>query len=297
MELHFIFNPCACHGKSIHLMNRVERYLKWHKIKYNMHRTQYAGHATEIAAKLTANKNRKVHIFSIGGDGTANEVLNGIDNFENTIMSIIPAGSGNDFVKNFKADYKDPIRTLKRQLENESKWKYTDFIDVNDKVRCINVLGCGIDTDILERYNAKKWFSARTRYKMATIEKVLVFSVHDVSFKKDNNKGFIDREVIVFLVGNGNVFGGSIITNEHSKIDDGLLTITYLRKFPRAKTIPYMTFMLKHGVYKMRTANWFHCKELVLKMKRPVYQVDGQLKTDTNVLKIKCVTKKLKFVA
>ena len=297
MERHIIFNPCANHGKSCHLMNRLEKYMRHNDIKYHLHATQYAGHATDIAHDLTYKKNRKIHIISVGGDGTANEVLNGIVNFENVILSIVPAGSGNDFCKNFKVDYSDPVYTLKRQLENEKKWKFIDFIDVNKRVRSLNIMGCGIDTDILERYNAKKWFSPKVRYKMATIEKVLNFNLHEVSFKKDNNEGFNTRHVLVFVVCNGTIFGGSIRASHHAKIDDGLLTVTYVRNFNRIKMLPYMQQMLSKGVDSLKTASWFHCKKLVLKMRRPLYQTDGQLKTDTNVLKISVVPKKLKYVA
>ena len=298
MELHIIFNPLANHGKAPHLMSRLERYMKHKNIKYRLHATQYASHATDIARELTADKKRKLHIVSVGGDGTANEILNGIMHFENLIFSIVPAGSGNDFIKNFKFDYSDPVETLKRQIENQNKWRYIDFIDVNNgKVRSLNVLGCGIDTDILERYNSKKWFSPKYRYKMATIEKALNFNVHDVSYKKDNNKIYLDREILVVEICNGKYFGGSLIASNYAKVDDGFLTVSYVRNFNRIKTIPYMQHMLKFGIDKLRSSNWFHCKQIILKMKRPVYQVDGQLKTDTNTLKIKCVSNKLKFVA
>ena len=298
MELHIIFNPTANHGKSVHLMKRLERYLRHHKIKYYFHATQYVGHATDIAHMLTSKKDRKIHLFAVGGDGTANEVLNGIINFDNLLFSIIPAGSGNDFIDNFKEDYSDVVDTLKRQIENRKKWRYIDFIDVNDsKVRCLNVLGFGIDTEIIERYNSKKWFSPKYRYKMATIAKAINFNVHDVSFKKDRNNIYMDREIIIFVVCNGRKFGGGLIASNHAEIDDGKLTISYVRKFERIKTIPYMQKMLKVGIDKLKTSNWFDCKSLVLKMRRPIYQVDGQLKTDTNVLEIKVVHNKLKYVA
>ena len=157
MELHIIFNPCANHGKAPHLMKRLERYMKHNHIKYYLHATQYATHATDIARDLTSKPGGKIHIMSVGGDGTANEILNGIVNFDNLIFSIIPAGSGNDFIKNFSESYADPVDVLQRQIDNEKNAKYIDFIDVNNgKVRALNVLGCGIDTDILERYNSKK---------------------------------------------------------------------------------------------------------------------------------------------
>ena len=132
---------------------------------------------------------------------------------------------------------------------------------------------------------------------MATIQKCLNFSIHDIDFKKYSNKGFIHRQTLIFCVCNGTRIGGGIKCSNHARVDDGYLTCTYIRKFERVRLIPYMKRMLKYGIDKVKTANKFNCKKICLKLQRPLYEVDGQLKKDTNILKITIVSKKLKFVA
>ena len=90
---------------------------------------------------------------------------------------------------------------------------------------------------------------------MATIEKALNFNIHDVSYKKDTNKIFLDREVLVLEVCNGKYFGGSLIASNYALVDDGVLTVSYVRKFDRVKTLPYMQQMLKFGIDKLRSSN------------------------------------------
>ena len=64
---------------------------------YVIHYTKGKEDATEIVKQYTNNLEETI-IYSVGGDGTLNEVVNGIAN-SNKILGIIPAGSGNDFVR------------------------------------------------------------------------------------------------------------------------------------------------------------------------------------------------------
>ena len=92
-----IVNPIGGKGKSLKALKEAEEVLKAHGALYTVHNTEYAGHATEIARELSRKPDTKLIVM--GGDGSFNEVLNGIENFDNVTLGIVACGTGNDFIR------------------------------------------------------------------------------------------------------------------------------------------------------------------------------------------------------
>lgn len=100
--LYFIVNHTSATGKCRNVLKKVIERLSEKGEQYKLFKTKYEGHASEIAEKLSKLPDEKITIIVIGGDGTINEVLNGISDFEKVRLGIIPAGSGNDFARGHK---------------------------------------------------------------------------------------------------------------------------------------------------------------------------------------------------
>jgi diacylglycerol kinase family enzyme len=118
------------------------------------------------------SKNQPITIICLGGDGTLSEIVNGIQNFDIVTLGVIPSGSGNDFVTATKIPSDDPINALKFALTAQSR--KINFINVNNK-RAINVVGFGLDTEVLKFYYKLKVLPNKMRYKLATVIKTLFF--------------------------------------------------------------------------------------------------------------------------
>ena len=174
IEIHFIVNPISNNSKCNEYFEKVETFLKNSHIKHFVHKTEYKAHAIKLAAEISS-LGKPVHIIATGGDGTLNEVVNGIKNFDNTYLSVLPSGSGNDFSSNFeKISQTDPIVNIKRMIKQQDT--KVDFLVVNDKKRCINAIGAGIVPNVIKKYLSYKHFSQKTKYKLATISKSLFFN-------------------------------------------------------------------------------------------------------------------------
>ena len=106
----FIVNPAAGTGFSLSVMQKLEETLSAENIEYRVFRTERPGHATQIAAEL-ASESDIAAVVSVGGDGTAGEVAAGLTGTGKT-MGIIPAGTGNDFIKSAGIPM-DPSEALK----------------------------------------------------------------------------------------------------------------------------------------------------------------------------------------
>ena len=94
----FIINLHSRTGKSQAIWESLEKILKEEGVSYNVHITEYVGHATEIARELTQDGTYRFLVVG-GGDGTVNEVLNGICDFSCVTFGYLPLGSANDFAR------------------------------------------------------------------------------------------------------------------------------------------------------------------------------------------------------
>lgn len=294
MEMHFIFNPTSNNKKAAQHFLDVEQFLKHSKHKYFVHKTKYPLHAVKIVNSITS-KHKPVHIISVGGDGTLNEVLNGIKDFENTYLSVLPFGSGNDFTLNFKEiSQTDQIANLKRIFNQKST--YIDFIEVNNKFRCINAIGAGIVPNIIKKYLSYKHFSQKTKYSLATISKSLFFSVHDIKYSVDHGKTWKENKAISFSIANGRTVGGGIKLIPSALVNDGYITVSLIKKFNRLFTVYNLCKIMKGKTSTISTYQGFKCKELLVKLDKKLYDIDGDIHEDTNKLSVKIISKKLKFI-
>ncbi len=98
-----IVNPSARSGNGKNIYSRFETICKERGIAYKVVFTKGPGHAMSVARRLSSLRgeagNGPVNIIVMGGDGTLNEVISGIKNFDNVRLGVVPIGSGNDFVR------------------------------------------------------------------------------------------------------------------------------------------------------------------------------------------------------
>ena len=198
-----IFNPVA--GKKLAFKNLeiVTRILDARGIEYKLYKTGGIHDAEYIARKLTRSGD-VTDIIVFGGDGTLNEVLNGISFPHLCNLGLIPCGTGNDFAANMQIPL-DPKEAILRILENEAK--PVDYIEVSG-TRCMNVSGLGIDVDVLERCQRGK-MRGKMKYLLSLLTSLFTFKGIDVSIEKENGETE-ERKVLICATCNGAVFGGGI---------------------------------------------------------------------------------------
>lgn len=213
--LDIVFNPKAAKGRAERALKKVEKKLTDANIAYRVHKTHYQRHATEVTKELIAAGAQTV--IAMGGDGTINEVLNGFSDFENVNMGIIPCGSGNDFAGCIKLPLK-PEEALDIILNGEAK--PTDYMDCSG-VRGINIIGTGIDVDVLKRYKKGKIFRGKVQYMLSLI--VSLFKFKDYRLSVSYNGKTEDRKALVACACNGRMLGGGIKICPIAVPDDGFM--------------------------------------------------------------------------
>ena len=110
--LYFIVNEKSKSGNAKQIWKDIEEVLKVRNVSYQVFVSEYRGRAGKLAGEICAMDDDDICLVAVGGDGTANEVINGITDFEKVRLGVIPTGSGNDFGRNLNLP-KTPKESLK----------------------------------------------------------------------------------------------------------------------------------------------------------------------------------------
>lgn len=207
-------------------------------------------HGDGIAlAKRGAAQGRKF-IIACGGDGTINEVANGILESNSEIeLGILPSGTGGDFRKTlgFSTEIRENARTLR-----EGKTKKIDVGRVtfqnfaNEKVSryFLNVASFGLSASIIENVKsttALKWLPhdlirGKASFALSTLQEVLALEFKTVRVKMDETEEK-HLNTINFCVCNSRFFGGGMKIAPNAKINDGFFDIVNIGDIKTARIL------------------------------------------------------------
>ena len=274
---HIIVNPEGGKGKSLKALAKVEQILKDKNVEYVVHKTERPGHATEITRELSKEPN--TNIIMMGGDGSFNEILNGVENFDNVTLGIVPCGSGNDFIK--KSGH--PLDTEKAlEVVLNGNVEYCDYIQLDDR-RCLNVLGGGMDVDVLLNYATRKHGPAKVRYYMSLFHVLAHARFHHLRLTVDDGEP-MERSVFMIGVGNGGIIGGGIPICPSADPYDGELSIVVVNEMKKSKILVELPGFLSAKHVKKPYTEVFSGKKLRLEvLDDSKFEVDGEIFDGTDV--------------
>ena len=212
MKYTFIVNPNSKSGKGREIWDNVHEELEKREVDYEYVYTIKPKHAIKIAEEIT-NDGLEHCIVIVGGDGTINEVINGITNLDKTTIGYIPTGSGNDFARGMKLE-KDPVKALDKILEG-SNIKKTDIGVINREGRIRRFMvstGIGYDAAICHQVSVSKYKRILNKLHLGKLS--YVFVALNRLFKDDTVKAEIqidDEEAIKLR----NTFFVSVMNNPY----------------------------------------------------------------------------------
>ncbi len=178
--------------------------------------TDLDGDATKATRRLDATFS---DVIIIGGDGTINEAVNGLA--YDIPVSIIPAGTGNDFTKNITLG-----KTQEEVFQTavDGKVTRTDLGKCNERL-FLNGVGIGFDGQIVEDMASKRvpLLKGHAAYYYHVLRILGSYKVKPFDFDVDGKP--LKKDLILLTIGNGTTFGGGFKLMPEAKIDDGLLEV------------------------------------------------------------------------
>lgn len=283
----FVVNPKSGDTRDAGtFIKNVSEYFENKKDDFKIEFTEFTGHATKIAEKYI---NDDVRIYSTGGDGTLNEIVNGIIGTSIPI-GVIPSGSGNDFIKSLDYPKKPNFDDLVF-----GKTKLIDAAKINDRY-FINIASIGIDAEINKIASEIKSVYVPNKFKyIAAIGKsVFKYKSKKVKIIFENEEIYEDVTMITFC--NGKFYGGGIGINSDGKIDDGKLEFYYVTKASAFKIIRALPSLARKKHLELDFVNRFIGEEIRIESKEDlIINVDGESIKDNNI-KVEIVKKGINFI-
>lgn len=255
MAARLILNPTAGNGKAQKLFDSIEPYLD--KSSIEVVRTERPGHATELAREVSDRED--LTVISLGGDGTHHEVINGLMPAAKPIFAVIPAGTGNDFVRNLSYP-SDPRAKLEVALNGSLQW--IDVGQVNDQY-FLTVSGVGFDAEVAGWVNHHdKGGNGTWIFLRGILRHLIRYQSADMTI----TAGPIERSGRTFLVaaGNGVYYAGGMRMCPGAKIDDGKFFVVWVKDLPRISVLPLLVRVFRGTHVRDRAVESFEADSLTV---------------------------------
>lgn len=266
----FIVNPTASSGKAKKAIAVIEEDMKSRGISYQVLHTDRPGHATELATEA-ARRDDCDAVIAVGGDGTAYEVACGLMD-SGKPMGIIPAGTGNDFIKTIGTP-RDVKAALAFILSHQAR--PIDVGRLNDRL-FLNVSGTGFDVAVLEcMEDVKKVVGGIWPYLVGILRAIFQYKAVHVSWTVDSVTQ--EQDVLLCAVANGRYIGGGIPICPDAAPDDGLLDLIVVENKPRWKLPFYLPGLLMGKVLSFPFTMRQRCREVVMTSPGMHLNVDGEV--------------------
>ena len=229
-RLAVVLNPRGGKRNGHRVLERVRPIFDADKIELEVHVTERAGHATEIAKTLDLRPFSG--ICAVGGDGTFHEVANGLMQRNESVsipIGIIPAGTGNSVAQHLQ--FGDPMEAARRIVAG--RFQPLDVVRVAMQdcvIHCVNIVGWGAVSDI--NVTAEKMrFMGPMRYTVAALRHILTPTMRRATLVLDDRT--MTDDFLFVLACNTKYTGAGMKLAPQAEIADGKIDVVVIRRVSR----------------------------------------------------------------
>lgn len=264
-----VVNPVSGTRRKQKIIKVLHSRLHKDKFWFHVEKTRYPGHGRELAREAARNGYHVV--IAVGGDGLVNEVAAPLM-YSQTILGIIPAGSGNGLARHLKI----PLNPMKAtDVINNFKVAVMDgFVVDNDRFFC-NMAGVGFDAHVAKLFHRGKQRGFFKYLKICLME-VLRFKPEKYTLIIDDKKQEHNAFLISFA--NSSQFGSNAKIAPHASLTDGQMDVCILEKMPPYK-VPLAGLALITGkIHKLNLVKYLRTAQaqIIPHKQNACCQMDGE---------------------
>jgi YegS/Rv2252/BmrU family lipid kinase len=286
-----IVNPTSAGGATAKIWASTASDFATHFGAFNVEFTKAVGDGKRLA--LEAAKRGRKFIIACGGDGTINEVANGIlESERDAELGVLPSGTGGDFRRTFDIPTFS-AKAAKYLLEGVTKkidvGKATFIDETGETVSryFLGIASLGLSTSVLKKVKKDKPFewlpfktiAGRATFAWSTLATTLAMKYTSVKVQIDEGR-HRDLSVVNFVIANARFFGGGMKIAPDARLDDGLFEIVMIGEISSAKILA--------NSYKLYAGTHSDVSEVQLTQGRKItikprgseiiqFEVDGEL--------------------
>lgn len=284
VKYRFIVNPKARSGKGERVWEDLKQRLEKEGIDFDVRCTKYAGHTRKIAEEITADQEEHL-IVALGGDGTVNEVINGICDCSKVILGYIPTGSGNDFTRELHLPT-DP-QTAWELIQRHAGEVNMDIgtMECGEKKRRFAVsTGIGFDAGVCHQVNRSglkrilnKLGLGKLSYLGVALKQMIREPGHTARISLDGGKERRFERTFFAAVMNHPYEGGGFYFCPDAKVDDGLLDVIVISGISKWKILFCLPTAFRGKHTRLKGIDLFQCRTVKIRFEdeAPIH-TDGE---------------------
>lgn len=282
--LSFIVNPSSASGHSAHIWEYVTKKLAKEKVTYKAFLTDGPGAATRFAKEICQSEEMPT-IVVIGGDGTVNEVMSGIEDFSKVIFGYIPAGSSNDFARDIGLD--NNYQKSLAAILSPSEYIMLDIgkVTAGDDSRNFAVsCGMGYDASICFEAlysNIKNFLNkiklGKLTYVVIALKQLATAPKHSCTITIDGEEVATYKNYLFAASMIHRYEGGGFMFCPEAKYDDGIIDMCVAHDLFKPKVLRILPTAYKGEHVKFKGIDSFKGKKITIKSSRPApIHADGE---------------------
>jgi len=252
------------------IINEVKRKCDAEKIKLDIEFTKYPKHAIKLAKDAI---NKYDMVIAAGGDGTVNEVINGLSKSKTTLV-IIPFGSTNVLASELGIPF-DVKKAAELIMNGKKKEIDLGYAKTNQEKRYFSMmLDVGFAPSLIKRISPKfkkKW--ARLAYPLAGIKNLFKYKWYNIHIKhKIHSIGYY------VIISNSKNYGGEYQIADKASTTDGLLDLVIIDRKNWWKIVRIISSIASGKVNRFLKGEYYQIKEAHIYSRQKMFvQVDGEL--------------------
>lgn len=276
MRVKLIVNPIAGRGRGAKLKDTLIAALREANAEFDAAVTGQHG-AGRIIAKQAAAEGYDV-IVAAGGDGTVNEVVNGLAGSK-AALGVLPLGTGNDFAMMMGMP-NDPLAALGRILYGRRL--PVDLCRINDRFFASSV-GAGFDGEVAHAANHSfRHLRGMIVYILAVFSTVFSYRPRHVRISIDGES--FERDITLMAVANSRSYGGGMRVTPNALADDGFLEVCIAERMNPFRILYMLPKFISGKHLSAPEITSYRAREIVIESAQPLYyQVDGEVLRDTRL--------------
>ncbi len=270
MRVKLILNPIAGRGRGARTKELLLAALRDSGVDFDASFTGQHG-AGRLLAKQAVSEGFEI-IIAAGGDGTVNEVVNGLAG-SGARLGVVPLGTGNDFASMVGMP-RDPVAALRRILYGRGM--AVDLCRVNDRYYASSV-GAGFDGAVAYTANQRfKHLRGLIVYVLSVFATIMSYRPYRVRVTIDGR--VMEKEILLMAVANSRSYGGGMLVTPGAAVDDGLFEICLVEKMGKFRIALNLPRFIKGWHLSMPEVTMLRGSEVRIEAEEPLFfQADGEV--------------------
>lgn len=311
-SLCFIVNPASHSGKGLKLWKQAEHILKEQGVSYESFLSRRKGDIAAFARMLTGSlkEGEERTLVMLGGDGTVNEALQGIQDFEQVLLGYIPTGSSNDLARDMgiSRDVRQALLTIlnsDRERRMDLGCVFWKENGVQQERRFLVSCGIGYDAAVCEEALSSKMKDAfnklglgKLTYLGIGLKQMIAIRYAKASIRLDGGE-ILHLNRMLFTASMLHRFeGGGFCFCPQADAQDGLLDLCVVNDVPQWKFPVIIPFALKGKHYRFKGVTHHRAARVEIKTSIPLWvQTDGEIPGRLDRITIVNEKQKVRFIS